>query len=79
MSPNGDAPTKVTARRNRGFARGGYAGGMTLALTAKITVAAAALHADPKVHELAHDFLVARLEAARAVGAQAWAYPLTTR
>ena len=52
---------------------------MTLALTAKISVASEALHRDPKVHELAHDFLVARLAAARAVGHEAWAFPLTTR
>lgn len=50
---------------------------MTLALTAKITVAASALRRDPKVHDLAHDFLAARLEAARAQGHQAWAFPLT--
>jgi hypothetical protein len=52
---------------------------MTLALTAKITVAAEALRRDPGTHALAHDFLVARLEAARSAGAEAWTYPLTTR
>ena len=71
--------TKVTPRRNGNFAESGYAGGMTLALTAKITVGATALRRDPRVHDLAHDFLVARIEAARAAGHEAWAYPLATR
>ncbi len=52
---------------------------MTLALTAKITVAADALRKDRRLHDLAHDFLVARLEAARAAGAEAMTYPLSTR
>lgn len=52
---------------------------MTLALTAKITVASEALRRDPRLHDLAHDFLVARISAARAVGHEAWAYPLTAR
>ena len=52
---------------------------MTLALTAKITVEADALRKDRRLHDLAHDFLVARLEAARSAGADGLAFPLTTR
>lgn len=52
---------------------------MTLGLSAKITVEADALHKDRRLHDLAHDFLVARLEAARAAGADGLAFPLTTR
>lgn len=52
---------------------------MTLALVAKITVQAEALRHDRRLHDLAHDFLVARLEAARAAGAEALTFPLTCR
>ena len=49
---------------------------MTLALIAKIRVDAEALRADERVHELAHDFLVARLRAAHEAGAEKWTYPI---
>lgn len=49
---------------------------MTLALIAKIRVDAAAIKADERVHELAHEFLVARLRAAHDAGAEKWTYPI---
>ena len=52
---------------------------MTLALVAKIRVDAAAIKADERVHKLAHEFLVARLRAARDAGAEKWTYPIQYR
>lgn len=52
---------------------------MTLALTAKISVEPQSLHADRKVHALAHEFLVARLRAAKEAGSERWAFPLIYR
>ncbi|MBI5595598.1 MAG: hypothetical protein HY928_05850 [Elusimicrobia bacterium] len=49
---------------------------MTLALVAKISVAHQALKSDQRLHELAHEFLVARLRAAREAGAEKWTYPI---
>lgn len=52
---------------------------MTLALVARISVDAQALRTDERLHELAHEFLVARIKAARAHGCEAWTYPLAAR